>query len=60
VDTVRVPRDSAPMPRTSIAPAAELLDSSRLALAGIVLAIAALGGAVVLGAGHRALRGAQA
>jgi hypothetical protein len=55
----RIPRDSAPMPRTPLSPAAELLEPGRLALAGVVLAIVALGGAVVLGAGHRALTGAR-
>jgi hypothetical protein len=55
-----VPRDSAPMPRSGSLPAAELLDSGRLALAGGALLIVALGGAVVLGAGRRALLEAQA
>lgn len=48
------------MPRGPATTAAELLEPRRLALAGIVLAIVALGGAVVLGAGHRALTGARA
>ena len=43
------------MPRGGSLPAAEPLDSGRLALAGAALAIVALGGAVVLGAGRRAL-----
>jgi hypothetical protein len=55
-----VPRDSAPMPRSPFTPAAELLEPGRLLLAGVALAIVALGGAVVLGAGHRALTGARA
>jgi hypothetical protein len=58
--TVRIPRDSAPMPRTAATPAAELLEPGRLALAGVVLAFVALGGAIVLGAGHRAMTGARA
>ena len=57
---VRVPRDSAPMPRGQATPATELLEPRWLALGGIALAVVALGGAVVLGAGHRALRGAHA
>jgi hypothetical protein len=55
-----VPRDSAPMPRGGSLAAAELLDSGRLALAGAALLIVALGGAVVLGVGRRALLEAQA
>ncbi|HEY7793542.1 MAG TPA: hypothetical protein VIA10_06005 [Gaiellaceae bacterium] len=57
---VAVPRDSAPMPRGGTLRAAELLDSGRLALAGAALAIVALGGAVVLGVGRRALLEARA
>jgi hypothetical protein len=55
-----VPRDSAPMPRGGSLPAAEVFDPGRLALAGGALLIVALGGAVVLGAGRRALLEAQA
>jgi hypothetical protein len=48
------------MPRGGTLRAAELLDSGRLALAGAALAIVALGGAVVLGVGRRALLEARA
>jgi hypothetical protein len=54
-----VPRDSAPMPRIP-STAAEVLERGRLALAGIALAVVALGGAVVLGASRRVLAGARA
>jgi hypothetical protein len=58
VDTV--PRDSAPMPRGGVLPPAEVLERSRLVLAGLALLLVALGGGVVLGAGGRALAEARA
>jgi hypothetical protein len=47
------------MPRGASLPAAELLEPERLALAGVALAIVALGGAVVLEVGRRAVLGAH-
>jgi hypothetical protein len=48
------------MPRAAFLPRAEVLERSRLALAGLALALVALGGAIVLGASRRALAGASA
>jgi hypothetical protein len=48
------------MPRGGTLRATELLDSGLLALAGAALAIVALGGAVVLGVGRRAVLEARA
>jgi hypothetical protein len=48
------------MPRAAAAPAAELLEPGRLALAGVALLVVALGGAIVLAAGGRALTEARA
>ena len=48
------------MPPAAFLPRAEVLERSRLVLAGLALALVALGGAVVLGAGSRALAEAHA
>ena len=53
------PRDSA-MPPAAFLQRADVLERSHLLLAGLALALVALGGAVVLGAGSRALGEAHA
>jgi hypothetical protein len=48
------------MPRGALAPAVEAVERGLLVAAGVALVIVALGGAVVLVAGRRALAGARA
>ena len=56
---VSEPRDSV-MPAAAFLQRADALERSRLVLAGLALALVALGGAVVLGVGSRALAEARA
>ena len=51
-----VPRDLWPASRAAAVPAVDVLQRRRFALAGVALALVAVGGGVILGVGGRTLR----